>query len=124
MATTGKGSKIKFTLGVDAASMGEKSLEQCDFKVDFYASLNNAMTSNVFTASKVGSTLTNCAKDTSDTSGNTYFVMCDTSGLDIGKLAATFTVEYQDAELGKTLKEVMTLTTDINVVNVPVSSNE
>ena len=121
MAKTGKGSKIKFTLNVDEASMGEKTLAQCDFKVDFYASLNNQTTSNVFTASKVGSTLTNCVKDSED--DNTYYCVCDTSGLDIGKLSATFTVEYTDAQLGQTLKDVMTLATDIALVNVPVSEN-
>lgn len=119
MATTGKGSKNKYTLSVDPSSMGEKTLAQCDFKVDFYASLNNAMTSNVFTASKVGDVLTNCAKDAED--DNTYYLMCDTSGLDIGKLSGTLTVEYMDAQLGMKLKEVMTLTTNDNVINVPMS---
>ena len=119
MATTGKGSMIKFTLNVDAASMGEKTLAQCNFKVDFYASLNKATPTAVFTASKVGDVLTNCAKDAED--DNTYYVICDTTGLDIGKLAATFTVEYQDPELGQTLKDVSTLETNITVTNVPVS---
>ena len=119
MATTGKGSKDKYTLSVDPASMGEKTLAQCDFKVDFYASLNNAMTQNVFTASKVGDVLTNCAKDSED--DNIYYLMCDTSGLDIGKLSGTLTVEYMDSQLGMKLKEVMTLTTDVNVINVPMS---
>lgn len=122
MATTGKGSKIKFTLSVDESSMGEKTLAQCDFKVDFYTGPSNAPSSNVFTASKVGDVLTNCAKDEVDTTGNTYFVMCDTSGLDIGKLSATFSVEYDDQALGK-LKDVMTLMTDITIVNVPVSED-
>lgn len=125
MATTGKGSKDKYTLSVDPASMGDKTLAQCDFKVDFYASLNNAMTEHVFTASKVGDVLTNCAKDVED--DNTYYLMCDTSGLDIGKLSGTLTVEYMDSQLGMKLKEVMTLTTDVSVVNVPmsqVSANE
>lgn len=122
MAITGKGSKIKFTLNVDAASMGEKTLAQCDFKVDFYAGNNTgSATPNIFTASKVGDVLTNCAKDSED--DNTYYVMCDTTDLNIGKLAATFTVEYTDTELGKTLKEVMTLNTDITVTNVPVSTD-
>ena len=122
MATTGKGSKDKYTLTVDAASMGDKTLAQCDFKVDFYASQKNTMTQNVFTASKVGDVLTNCAKDAED--DNTYYLMCDTSGLDIGKLSGTLTVEYTDSQLGMKLKEVLTLTTEVSVINVPMSSEQ
>lgn len=122
MATTGKGSKIKFTLNVDEASMGDKTLAQCDFKVDFYGKSKNSDTPAIFTASKVGSTLTNCVKDTED--DNTYYCLCDTTTLDLGKLAATLTVEYTDAQLSQTLKEVMTLTTDIEIVEVPVSTNQ
>lgn len=121
MATTGKGSKIKFTLNVDEASMGDKTLAQCDFKVDFYAKSNAGGTPAIFTASKVGDVCTNCAKDSED--DNTYYCICDTTNLNIGKLEATFTVSYTDAQLGQTLKEVMTLTTDITVANVPVSTD-
>ena len=120
MATTGKGSKIKFTLNVDESSMGEKTLAQCNFKVDFYATISGSATiPTIFTASKVGDVLTNCVKDAED--DNTYYCMCDTTNLNTGKLAATFTVEYTDSQLGQTLKEVMTLTTDITLTNVPVS---
>ena len=124
MATTGKGSIIKFTLNVDEASMGDKTLAQCDFKVDFYATTINSQgkpttPTSIFTASKTGDVLVNCVKDTED--DNTYYCMCDTTDLNTGKLAATFTVEYTDVQLDQKLKEVMTLTTDITITNVPVS---
>ncbi len=124
MATTGKGSKIKFTLNVDEASMGDKTLKDCDFKVDFYATTINSQgkpttPTSIFTASKTGDDLVNCVKDSED--DNTYYCLCDTSSLDTGKLAATFTVEYTDVQLEQKLKEVMTLTTDITIGNVPVS---
>lgn len=110
MANIQKGSKVKFTLAVDGNSMGGSSLKDSDFKLDFYAKENkNAEPTAYYTVNKADAT-----KDEED--DNTYYMVCDTTDLDLGKIGATLEVTYTDEETSKEVKEIVTLTTDVTII--------
>ncbi len=111
----GRGSKIKLTLTV--GGLGELSLDDVDFKVDFYAKqMRDSVVTGIYTVTKSGG---GAYMDEDDSS--TVYVICDTNELDIGNLYATITVEYTDPETGAELKDAFPLDTDIVVVDAPQS---
>ena len=116
MATTGKGSKIKCTFAVDENSLGGKTLSEVDYKIDFYAGKKDATNPGMYTVKK--------GDPTTKVSGSNIIALCDTTDLDLGKLYATLTLTYTDADLNQELKEVMTLTCDMTITDAPVSSDE
>ena len=110
MANVQKGSKIKFTLAVDANSMGGSSLKDSDFKVSFFAKeFKNTDPTKFYTVNKADAT-----KDAED--DNIYYMVCDTSELEYGAVGGTLEVTYADSDTGKNLTEIVTLTTDVTVV--------
>lgn len=110
MANIQKGSKVKFTLAVDGNSMGGSSLKDSDFKLDFYAKENkNAEPTAYYTVNKA-----DAVKDEQD--DNTYYMVCETETLDLGKIGATLEVTYTDEETSKAVKEIVTLTTDVTII--------
>ena len=114
MATTGKGSKIKFTINVTETSLGGKKLTDNDvsYKVEFYAKeKKESAVSGICAVSKGES---GKAKETD----YTILAVCDTTALDLGTIYATVTINYTDGD-GFALKEMMTLTSDVKLVEVP-----
>jgi hypothetical protein len=110
MGNIQKGSKVPFTLAVDANSLGGSSLKDSDFKVDFYAQVRKeAPISAYFTVNKA-----DAVKDAED--DNTYYMICDTTNLDLGVIGATLEVTYTDANTNKEAKEIITLTTQDKII--------
>jgi hypothetical protein len=109
MGNIQKGSKVPFTLTVDANSMGGSSLKDSDFKVDFYAQAKNSPITGYFTVLKADAT-----KDESD--DNIYYMVCETETLDLGTIGGTLEVTYTDPNTSKEVKEIITITTDVKIV--------
>lgn len=119
MATTGKGSKIKITINVNETSLGGKKLTDNDvtYKVDFYAKeKKESVVTGICTVNKGES---GKAKETD----YTISAVCDTTNLDLGTIYSTTTINYTDDD-NFALKEVMTLTSDVKVVEVPEIPSE
>lgn len=113
MANIGKGSLIRFTLAVNPNTLGGKTLadQDVDFTVDFYArEKSGADIESYYTVKKEDATPGTGADEGS------YYVVCDTSAIGLGKIYATLTVEYVDESTERTLKEIILLTSEHTVV--------
>ena len=102
MAATGKGSKIKTVIELDENSLGDKSLSEMGYRIDFYARhRKECPVTGIYTVHDTDAT--------TKVVGNAIISMCDTTDLDIGQLYASLTLTYTDAELNTERKEVLTL---------------
>lgn len=118
MGNIQKGSKVPFTLAVDANSLGGSSLKDSDFKVDFYAKeKKDSPVTAYYTVEKADAT-----KDAE--SDNIYYMICDTTDLDLGTIGATLEVTYTDTNTSKEAKEIITLTTQDKVVERQQATDE
>lgn len=110
MGNIQKGSKVPFTLAVDANSLGGSSLKDSDFKIDFYAKeKKDSPVTAYYTVEKADAT-----KDAE--SDNIYYMIVDTANLDLGTIGATLEVTYTDSNTSKEAKEIVTLTTQDKIV--------
>ena len=118
MEPIGKGSKFLFLLAVNG--LGEMSLadNDVDFRVDFFArQTNDSAVKNFYTVKKSDAGKAFPKEDDDDA----YFVICDTTNLDLGTIGATLTVEYTDEDTNARLKEAIPLTSNVKVINAPVA---
>jgi hypothetical protein len=116
MQPIGKGTKFLFCLGV--SGLGELSLSDNDvtFKVDFFArQTKDSPVRNYYTVEK-GEAGKAFPKEDDD---DAYFLVCDTTNLDLGVIGGTLTVEYTDEDTGVRLKEIIPLTSQVTVVDAP-----
>lgn len=116
MQTIGKGTKFMFSIGV--TGLGEMSLADNDvnFKVDFYArQKKDSIVTGHYTVRK--SDQDKAFPNQEDE--NSYFVICDTTGLDLGTVCATLEIEYTDEDTGARLKELIPLTSQVAIIDAP-----
>lgn len=110
MGNIQKGSKVPFSLSVDGTSLGGSTLKDSDFKVDFYAKeRKESQVTAFYTVEKA-----DAVKDAE--SDNIYYMICDTTNLDLGTIGATLEVTYTDASTSEEAKEIITITTTDKIV--------
>ena len=116
MQNIGKGTKCLFNIGV--TGLGEMSLADNDvnFKVDFYARLKkDSVVTGHYSVKKSDTDKAFPNQEDEDS----YFVICDTTDLDLGTIGATLEVEYTDQDTSARLKELIPLTSQVNIVDAP-----
>lgn len=116
MRPIGKGTKFLFSLGV--TGLGEMSLADNDvnFKVDFYARLKKDSVVTGHNSVKKSDTDKAFPNQEDEDS---YFIICDTTDLDLGTICATVEVEYTDQDTSARLKELIPLTSQVIIIDAP-----
>ena len=115
MSTVGRGTKIKISLEVNG--LGEKTLKDndVDFKITFYAKNRDSAVSGYYVVNKgdAGKAFASAEDE------NVYHIICDTTGLDLGTVGATLEVTYTDEDTNVELTEILQLTSDVKLIDVP-----
>lgn len=103
-----KGSKQKFVLGFDSNSLGGMTLADVDFKVKFFAKeLRDSKVTGIYEVLK--------SQCTAGDDG-TYYPVCDTTGLDTGRLFGILEVMYHDDDTNSDLVEKIPMVSNVKIV--------
>lgn len=103
-----QGSKQKFALGYDSNSLGGMTLADVDFKVKFFAKeLRDSNVTGIYEVLKSQCTVGD---------DGTYYPVCDTTGLDTGRLFAQLEVMYHDDDSNADLVEKIPMVSNVTIV--------